>query len=312
MEELKIIKEQNPNIEINKPLRKTVLLCTNGFQTTDTHDSLPMQEYFNNVFKKEVPLAEIALVKLFEPSIKSTHKTKAFEKQLEDTIKSYIEKDYEIFLMGYSFSAALTAKMAKKYHHHVTRVIFVAPVYDTLINNAIPHYIKYAWKFHKLTKKYGKKVSSAIGRQTVQGLGGLLIAIFISILENRKYFSKISQPTLLIRGLDDILCTEHTIKKVNHKIKGESETYLYPKMTHGILKNVKLDGGVYEDIFHFCFDTSYQIKQDFTIINKTPSKMEERRVKLDEDGNEIPTFAEIFAKLDPMVDDRAQIQADEF
>ena len=89
MEELKIIKEQNPNIEINKPLRKTVLLCTNGFQTTDTHDSLPMQEYFNNVFKKEVPLAEIALVKLFEPSIKSTHKTKAFEKQLEDTIKEY-------------------------------------------------------------------------------------------------------------------------------------------------------------------------------------------------------------------------------
>jgi esterase/lipase len=312
MEELKVLKERNSNIEVFKPLRKTVLLCTNGFQTTDTHDSLPMQEYFNNTFKEEVPLAEIALVKLFEPSDKTTHKTKYFEHQLEEMIQSYIAKDYDIFLMGYSFSAALVAKMAKKYQNNITRVIFVAPVYDTLINNAIPHYIKYAWKFHKLNKKYGKKVSKAIGRQTVQGLPGLLIAIFVSILQNRKYFRKVNQPTLLIRGQDDILCTSHALKKVNHKIKGESETYLYPKMTHGILKNVKLNGGVYEDIFHFCFDTSYILEQNFTIINKVKTAQPIKKVKLDEDGDEIPTFAEIFAQLDPEVDDRAQLQEDEF
>ena len=302
MEELQVIKEYNKNIEVFTPLRKTVLLATNGFQTTDTHDSLPMKEYFDNTFAKDFPNCEIDLVKLFEPSDKKTHKTRHFEKQLEDAIESYIAKDYDIFLMGYSFSAALVCRMAKKYQKNVLRVILVAPVYDTLINHMIPGYIKYAYKFHKLNKKYGKKVAKAIGRQTVVGLPGLLIAIFASILENRKYFKRVSQPTLLIRGDNDILCTKHAIGKVSEKVKGENETYLYPKMTHGILKSVRLNGVVYEDIFHFSFDTPFYLESRVQVVNKE-TKREEGVRKVDDDGDVIPIFDEIFSEIDPDGDD---------
>ena len=311
MEELQVIKEYNKNIEVFTPLRKTVLLATNGFQTTDTHDSLPMKEYFDNTFAKDFPNCEIDLVKLFEPSDKKTHKTRYFEKQLEDAIESYIAKDYDIFLMGYSFSAALVCRMAKKYQKNVLRVILVAPVYDTLINHTIPGYIKYAYKFHKLNKKYGKKVAKAIGRQTVVGLPGLLIAIFASILENRKYFKRVSQPTLLIRGDNDILCTKHAIGKVSEKVKGENETYLYPKMTHGILKSVRLNGVVYEDIFHFSFDTPFYLESRVQVVNKETKKEEDVR-KVDDDGDVIPTFDEIFSEIDPDGDDYSVQGENEF
>lgn len=312
MEKLQVIKENNPKIEVYKPLRKTVLLCTNGFQTTDTHDSLPMKEYYENNFKKECPNGEIELVKLFEPSDKKTHHMSYFENVLENAIRFYIDKGYIIYLMGYSFSCSLVCKMAKKYQKNILRVILVAPVYDTLINHMIPGYIKYAWKFHKLNKRYGKKVAKAIGRQTVVGLPGLLIAIFGSILGNRKYFKKVMQPTLLVRGTDDILCTKHALAKVSKKIKGENETYLYPKMSHGILKSVRLNGNVYEDIFHFAFDTSYMIITDVKIIDKDTKEEVKKEVILDENGEEIPTFGEIFAQIDPDGEDYSVQSENEF
>lgn len=304
-----ITKERNSNIKIFRPFRKTVLICTNGFQTTDTHDSLPMQEYFNSNFKEEYKDCEIVLVKLFSPSDKKTHKMKVFEENLDNILQEYVKKDYDIILLGYSFSAALVAKMAKKYYQNISRVILVAPVYDTIVNNMIPSYIKYAWKFHKLNKKYGKKVSKAIGRQTVVGLPGLLIAIFGSILKNRKYFKSIKQPVLLIRGDEDILCTTHSIKRVKRALQGENMLYTYEGMTHGILKTVKLNGIVYEDILNFCFDTPYLIQKEEDVLF---TKSEEiNKVKYDDDGNYIPTFAEIFAEIDPNEDELLDLKENE-
>jgi esterase/lipase len=311
MEEVQVVKERNPKIEIYRPLRKTVLLCTNGFQTTDTHDSQPMKEYYENSFHKECPECEIELVKLFEPGDKKTHNKRYFEHRLEETIQKYIRLDYNIYLLGYSFSAALVCKMARKYQKQVLRLILVAPVYDTIINHMLPGYCKYAYKFHKLNKKYGKKVSKAIGRQTVKGLPGLLLAIFDSILSNRKYFSKVTQPTLLIRGTDDILFTEHALRKVSNKIKGENEVYLYPKMNHGILKSVRLNGIVYEDIFNFAFDTPYLLENNITVLDKKNKKKIVPQEKVDEDGYVIPSFGEIFHQIDPEGDDYSVQQENE-
>ena len=311
MEPIQVIKERNSNISVFRPVRKTVLLCTNGFQTTDTHDSIPMQEYFLSTFADEYDCCEVAVVKLFEPSKPDTHRCKYFEEQLSLAIEEYAKKGYNIYLMGYSFSCALVTKMAHKYKNEITRIILVAPVYDTIINNAIPHYIKYAYKFHKLNKKYGKKVAKAIGRQTVVGLPKLLLSIFKSILVNKKYFKRFKQPTLLIRGLDDILCTEHAIKKVQHKLKNENELYLYPKMTHSILKSVRLNGIVYEDILHFAFDTPYHLETNAKLVAKEKQETVLSKPKVDEDGDVILTFGEIFSQIDPLFDDRDVQQENE-
>lgn len=296
-ETTQVIKENNPNIAIETPVRKTVLLCLNGFQNQDTHDSLPMKEYYESQLNKDRGNCEVVCVQLFLPADKKTHHHGKFEKVLRNAIESYIEKGYDIQLLGYSFSASLAAKMCHKYKKHITRVIFVAPVYDTILNHMIPGYLKYAWKFHKLAKKYGNRMAKTMGRQTTKGLMGLLIAIFSSILLNRHYFRGIKCDTLLIRGDADELCTEHSLKKVRSKLKGNTVLYMYPGLTHGILKNVKLNGIVYEDILHFAFNTPFILEKNTKEVDM--KQKEEKNVYYDEDGERIPTFGEIFKGLDP-------------
>ncbi len=300
-----VIKEKNPAIAFSSPVRKTVLLCLNGFQNQDTHDSLPMKEYFESQFQKDRENCEIHCVQLFMPAEKKTHHHAHFERALRQDIESYIRKGYDIQLLGYSFSAALAAKMCHRYRKNISRVIFVAPVYDTIFNHMISGYLKYAWKFHKLAKKYGSRMAKTMGRQTTKGLMGLLVSIFSSILLNRHYFRNIRCDTLLIRGDADTLCTEHSLKKVRSKLRGENVLYLYPGLTHGILKNVKLNGIVYEDILHFSFNTPFILEKSTKEIDAI--RHEEVTVYYDEDGEPIPTFGEIFHGLDPDADTETRL-----
>lgn len=306
-EEVQVNKERNPKIVIARPTRKTVLLCLNGFQTQDTHDCTPMYEYFQKQFAEEYDNCEVYCVRLFAPADRKTHRAKYFEKQARNAIEEYKEKGYDIILMGYSFSCALAAKLAVKYKKDINRVIFVAPVYDTIINNMIPGYIKYAVKYSKLQKKYGAKVANAIGRQTIKGLVGLLLAIFRSILTNRKYFTFVKQDTLLIRGDEDVLCTKHSLKQVARRLDGNYEVYHYPKMTHSILKTLKYNGVVYEDILNFSFGTPFILEKKAAT---TLQKAKNERVAVDADGEPVPTFDEIFSELDPDMEESSQAQND--
>lgn len=305
----KVIKNINSNIRIETPSRKTVLICANGFSTSDTHDSTARHEYFDKSFKEEYPTCEIVPVSLFLPSQKKTHSTKHFEKAYRKTIEEYISKGYDIRLLGYSFSGALTAKMACAYSEYVRKVILVAPIYDTIINNRIPGYIAYAWKFHKLRKKYGKKVSGSICRETSVGRVKTLFAIFFSILFNRRYLRKRETPTLIIHGTSDELSTEHAIHKIDKKLPAEHELFIYDKRTHAIRKNVRTNGIVFEDILHFAFNTPYLIEAESTIKRREAAVA---KPALDEDGNPIPSFGEIFEELKPYSDEEAKYGEEEF
>jgi hypothetical protein len=104
---------------------------------------------------------------------------------------------------------------------------------------------------------------------------------------------------LVIRGEDDLLCTQHSIRKVLHGLhKTPHLYYRYPGMTHGILKSIKANGIVYEDILHVAFSTPF-------LLEKHAVDVEARKVskiKYDEDGERIPTFTEIFSEIDPDAD----------
>lgn len=304
----KITKHINPDIRITTPEKKTVLICANGFLTTDTHDSIARHEYFDKSFKKDFPQCEIAPATLFEPSIRKTHRHSHYEKAYRSVIEEYIHKGYDIILLGYSFSGALTAKRANAYKDHIKKVILVAPIYDTFINNRIPGYLRYAYKFHKLRKKYGKKVSSAICRETTVGRVRTLFEILVSIRINRRYFRKISVPTLIIHGSEDLLSTDHAIRKIRKKIKGDHELFVYDKMTHAIRKSVRSNGVVFEDALHFAFNTPYLIESETTVKRK---EKQARKVSLDEDGNVIPTFGEIFEELKPYTDEERKYGEEE-
>ena len=291
-----VIKTINSNIEISRPVNKTVLLCLNGFQNSDTHDSTMMMDYFNEQFKNEYSNCEVKTVSLFYPAKKETHHHKYFEKQIVKAIKDYKEQGYDIYILGYSFSSSLACKMAHKYKNDIKRVILVAPVYDTVKNGLIPHYLQYAYKFHKLSKKYGARMAKALGRNTTEGMFGLLVSIFASILINRHYVRKVKQDTLVIHGDKDTLCTDHSISQVMKKVKGNISYYSYKDMTHGIMKSLKENGIVYEDILNFCFNTPCLISKS---EEEKSIEIKCKAEKLDEDGNKIPTFMEIFNEMDP-------------
>lgn len=293
---IKIEKKIDSKLMIKPVEKRTVLICLNSFQTMDTHDSKPLLDYFENTFKKDYPLCEIDTLLLFEPSIKKSHKAKLYKKIVQDRISFYKEQGYDIILLGYSFSCALASEMSVKNSDVVKKLILVAPIYDTILNGMIPAYIKYALKFSKLKKKYGAKVSKAIGRQTVEGMIGLLLSILKSILSCRKYYKKVSCDSLIIRGEADIMCTAHSLKKVDKKIKGKHNIYSYSKLNHSILKSIRSDGAVFEDILNFAFDTPYLISREEN-IKKIVKK--DRDIAYDEDGNRIPTIDEIFDDFDP-------------
>ena len=304
MEIKQVIKPENIGIDISTPTRKTVLICLNGFQVTDVHDAQPMKDYFDNNFAYEYDNCEVATVYAYLPAEKETHGKRDLEKAVKKAIEEYIAKGYDIILMGYSFSCSLASKMQYKYRNYIKRVIFVAPIYDSLVNGMIPHYISYYNKFRRLKKKYGKRLAKTMGRTTVRGMGGLLINIFRSLLANRHYFSKVKADALVIWGTDDILCTEHSVNKVMKKLKGKHVIYKYPGVTHGALKNIRDNGLIYEDILNFCFNTPYLLDRETIIENKAEEKI---RQYVDEDGEKIPTFVEIFNSMDPEGDKETRL-----
>ncbi len=306
---VEVVKTIRGSISSAKQNQKTVLICTNGYQTTDTHDATALYDYYKQNFQKDFPECEIELALLFEAHIVKTHHARLYEKKLRRVIEEYIAKGYRIYLMGYSFSCSLVAKMAHIYKNNIDRLILVAPIYDTILNNMIPNYLRYAKKFKVLQKKYGNRVSNSMGRHTVKGMFGLLCSIFYSILKNRRYLRHIKQDTLILRGDSDPMCSEHSMKKVLSKIKGNYAFYLYSGMNHTMLKTVRLNGIVFEDILHFAFNTPFLLEKREE-IKKQEIVMTSH--KLDEDGDEIPTFEEIFNQLDPDVDNDTVAREDQF
>ncbi len=295
MKTANVTKETDQRFDFSTPTRKTVLLCCNGFQTNDIHDATPMNEYFTNEFSEDYPNCEVVPVTLFEPGNKKTHKAKLYEQVLDETINEYIDRGYDIVLLGYSFSASLAAKLQVRYHTHIRKLILVAPIYDTIVNNMIPGYIKYVMKFNKLSKKYGKEVSKAMGRTTTKGMIGLLLSILRSVLRCRGWFDEVDCNTIIIRGTEDNLCGEHAIKKIRNQMECPNILYTYEKMNHGIMKSLRSNGAVYEDILHYAFGTPHLLQTNTTLLAAKPV---EQKVKLDEDGKPIPTFADIFSEID--------------
>lgn len=269
------------------PIKKTVLICANGLQTTDTHDATGIKDYFTEKFQADYLLCEIATVLLFKPGVTKTHRHKKYESILKSAIEEYIKKGYDIILTGYSFSCALVSKMACIYQKHVLKVILVAPIYDTILNNMIPAYLSYARKFSKMNKKYGKRISKAMGRQTVKGMVGLLFSILVSVLQNRKYIRKLKTDSFIIRGTADEMCSLHAFEKIKTHLEGNYQTALYEKMAHTILKSVRFNGIVYEDILSFAFNTPHLIPRS-----------EENFTKVTASENQL-TIPDIYLAIDP-------------
>lgn len=295
---VQVIKEKDPGFTIADKEKKIALLCTNGFQNADVHDATNMIEYFKQNFASDYPNFKIVPVQLFHPADKKTHKAHLYEKILDEAIKDNLAQGYDIVLMGYSFSAALTCKLQHKYKDKIKKLILVAPIYDTIVNGMIGGYIQYVLKFRRLVKRYGARVAKAMGRNTTKGMIGLLLSILRSILACRGYYKKVTCETLILRGDKDELCNLHSLKKIRSRLKVKQALYRYPEMDHGLLKTIRDNKVAYEDILHFAFNTPFIAETNTELLNQEV-KSQEVKVKYDEDGERIPTFMEIFNELEP-------------
>ena len=126
---------------------KTVVICLHGLIKDAPHDFIPFKEY---VEEKNQDF-EVDLLLLYDVRDKKTFNLKRQIKLIEEKIGHYEKLDYNIVLVGYSFSCGLCAKMTKK--HNISKVILVSPVTKILTKKGIKYYFSLFFRSFKMKTK---------------------------------------------------------------------------------------------------------------------------------------------------------------
>lgn len=178
---------------------KKIVLLAHGFMIHDSHDLTWFYNYVSQ--SEEFKNYEFQLIKLYNRKIGKTSRPKTMEKHLSDIVKSYLKKDYDVTLVGYSFSCPLIAKVARDLK--LKGVIHIAPAIKLIKTNLLTMHIKNALKTLKLKIKHGnKKAKKIMDRTKTSGIVVLSFHIALTMLKYRKYF-KSKTPIVILRGKED-------------------------------------------------------------------------------------------------------------
>ncbi len=192
-------------------MKKKIILLVHGFMVHDSHDFTWFNEYVINEFKDY----EFKMVTLYDRKVSKTSKPKNMEKSLKKEVKKYLDLDYDVSLIGYSFSCNLVAKVAKDLK--LKGVIYFAPAIKLLKTKLFSMHLKNAFKALKLRLKHGKKKAKKImDRTKTSGIVLLSLHISLTMLKYRKYF-KSNVPFLILRGTEDTYCLQDDVSWILNK-----------------------------------------------------------------------------------------------
>ena len=90
-----VTKTIDDQIKILSPLEKTVILCCNGFQTTDTHDALPMSVSAPHI-KKIIPFVKSFLYFCLKRAIRKAIEKNYLNKELKTRFKNIALRDIRL------------------------------------------------------------------------------------------------------------------------------------------------------------------------------------------------------------------------
>lgn len=186
---------------------KKIVLLVHGFMIHDSHD---FTWFYNHVSECEkFKDIEFKLVKLYSRVEPKTSKPKNMYKTLKNEVLFYMNKGYEVSLIGYSFSCVLVAKIAREFN--LKGVVYFAPSLKLIKTKLFSTHVKNAFKTLKMRLKHGKKKAKKIMERTkTSGVIILSLHIFYTMLKYRKCF-KNNVSYFVLRGKDDTYCLQDDI-----------------------------------------------------------------------------------------------------
>lgn len=141
---------------------KRVIICCNGFINTKKHNLKCFKDYFETINTDENN--EVCLISLYSPEDKTTYNRNKQYNVLKSKIDEYVQKNYIIYLLGYSYTAGFVAKAASEYPEHIRKLILISPTIYLLKTKLLWNYLKVAAKYIHMKIKNPVRTKKAMSK----------------------------------------------------------------------------------------------------------------------------------------------------
>lgn len=158
---------------------KRVIICCNGFINTKKHNLKCFKDYFETINTDENN--EVCLISLYSPEDKTTYNRNKQYNVLKSKIDEYVQKNYIIYLLGYSYTASFVAKAASEYPEHIRKLILISPTIYLLKTKLLWNYLKVAAKYIHMKIKNPVRTKKAMSKSRMQGIIPISYNIALSI-----------------------------------------------------------------------------------------------------------------------------------
>lgn len=230
---------------------KKVLICFHGYQTRNIHDLQEFKNYFEE--KNRDKNCEVYLANLYDFGDKTTYNQKLMYDRARSVTKAFIDKGYLVYVLAYSFSAGIGARICEEFPE-ISKLVLVSPTTYLLKTKLLINYLKVAYNHIKFRIKFKKKASSIMKKTKMAGIVKLSYAISVSIVINRKHLKKLRCKIFMIKGLNDEFSISNTFSYVSNKAKRAiTVSKIYPGRNHTMIINRETGIDEYNDILKFVF-----------------------------------------------------------
>lgn len=233
---------------------KRVIICCNGFINLKQHALQVFKDYFDSIPHSEDQ--EVVLINLYNPDDKKTFNRKKQVKVLVDEVKKYVEQQYIIYLLGYSYTCGMCAKVATMFPQSIRKLIFISPTIYLLKTKLLWSYLKMAGKYIKIRCKHPKKSKKTVERAHIKGIIPISFNVACSIVQNRKYFKKVRCKIFVGKAQNDDLCIGKTLWKITHKLEQNRVTIKsYQTGGHTMIMHMESGKDCFDDVLSFTYHT---------------------------------------------------------
>jgi len=230
---------------------KRVLLCLHGFKTSLRHDCVDFKEYFQRVNTN--PNFEVQNVTFYEWGNAKTYHHAMFYDVCRRAVKEYLDKGYVVYILAYSFSASIGAKLCVEFPQ-IDKLVLVAPTTYLIKTRLLVNYLAVANKQIHLKLKYHQRATSFMKKTKTERLVALFFAMAFTLTAYRKYLKKLKCKVFMIKGANDEFSINHTFSYVSYKAKDAiTISKVYPGHNHTMFMDVKRAIPAYKDVLYFVF-----------------------------------------------------------
>lgn len=188
-------------------------------------------------------------------------------KRATEAVEDYLKKGYIVYLLAYSFSVGIAAKIADE-HPEITKIVLVSPTIYLMKTGLINGYCRLIAKHFRLKAMYRKKLSKMPGvKSGNKGFVKLAFQIARATTKYRPYLKGLKCKVLMLKGSEDELSISPTFSYISKKSSSATTmSKIYPGKDHVMITTEKDGKDAFDDILLFIFHMSFKEKEDEKIF----------------------------------------------